>query len=312
MPPRFFVWVILLFWLATAGWLFQRAFLPRLLPDHRPRFFRFQHADEVRRSSVPWLVQRDKQKIGSPIDIFDEKLKVASGSTELRRQKHGFEVTCELNCTNFVILDLRKVGLLRLPFKEVDINKILSTFRVSVRGELRFLKTEVTIGFDGTNLPITALVKGKVQNGHFASTLRVTGLSGFRPITLEPVEVAPDQCFLNPMHPLDRIWDLEEGQHWRMPLSDPLADAVRGMLAKWPVLSDMLSRKPTYLDADVISRTLRLGHKDVACWTIDFREPGKPKVVARTWVRKSDNRVLRQEAAFESGRLVMTRRWVGG
>jgi hypothetical protein len=314
MPPRSFVWAIFVFWLATAGWLFQRALLPRLRPENRPQFFRFQHADEVRPSNARWQIYRDHQKIGSALP---NQQQIGSGESAVHRLKHGFRLSCELKFREqdqqLVILDLSSAAFLPLPFKKVKLTELKSAFDVTVKGELRAMTAEALMPLDDGNQQITFSLSGKVREGVFTSAFRVTGLGGLpgKPITLEPVDVAPGECFINPMHPLDKIWDLREGQHWRMPLSDPLAEAVRGMLAKWPVVKELLPRTAAYYDADVTSRVLRWSKGDYDCWVIDYREPGQSQVVARTWVRKSDNSVLRQEAAQHGSRLVMDRMPLG-
>jgi hypothetical protein len=45
---------------------------------------------------------------------------------------------------------------------------------------------------------------------------------------------------------------------------------------------------------------------EVDCWQIEYREPGH-KPAARTWVRRSDGLVLRQEAGHAGVELVLER-----
>ena len=40
---------------------------------------------------------------------------------------------------------------------------------------------------------------------------------------------------------------------------------------------------------------------------IEYREPGKTRVVARTWVRRRDGLVLQQEASHEGMNVVLLR-----
>jgi hypothetical protein len=121
--------------------------------------------------------------------------------------------------------------------------------------------------------------------------------------------VETDTSFINPMHPLDTIPGLREGTHGRIRVVDPLADAARGFAAKLFPWVKMVGARMTIedLDADVSHATLHWGGKDVSCLVIDYRKPGKKLLLARTWVRIGDNRVLRQEAAFKGSRLVMER-----
>jgi hypothetical protein len=46
-----------------------------------------------------------------------------------------------------------------------------------------------------------------------------------------------------------------------------------------------------------VPQTLNVKGEDVSCWVIEYR---RKEPVARTWVRASDGKVLRQEA-FEKG-----------
>jgi len=147
---------------------------------------------------------------------------------------------------------------------------------------------------------------GEVCSGLFYPRLRVSGVGRTlrQSFTLDPVEVSAEESFLNPMHPLKEVRGLYQGQHWRMRLVDPLEDALSALLAKYLPGINMRVR---YLEADVTAADLSLEGREVACWVIDYREPGKKAILARTWVRRKDGAVLRQEAAFQGNRLVMER-----
>ncbi len=288
MPPRSFTWAIIVFWLATAGWLFYREFWPRFQADRPPRLA-ISFADEVRTSSVRWTIYRDKEPIGSPRKVGKDNRHIGSGRTQFRPLKdRTFELSCEFDFNNLDVLGR-------------PVQKITSSYRVGRKGDLRALDTAVAIEIDPKMKPLQVGVQGKVENGLFIPRLQTRGLGGAfdRPLELDPVPVATDESFVNPMHPLDTIPGLWAGQRWRQPLVDPLADAVTARFG--------IAVKPQYYEAEVSRATLEPDRQAEDCLVIDYREPGKKKVLARTWVRAADATVQRQEAAFQGTRLVMDR-----
>ena len=59
-------------------------------------------------------------------------------------------------------------------------------------------------------------------------------------------------------------------------------------------------------EAEVAAETLSWRNQEVPCFRIDYREPGK-RVTARTWVRRQDGLVLRQEAEHLGKELILER-----
>jgi hypothetical protein len=100
---------------------------------------------------------------------------------------------------------------------------------------------------------------------------------------------------LNPMHLLNRLPGLRPQQSWRVPVLDP---GLAGMS-----LSE--------LEALVVEANLPWKDKgkdaEVSCYMIEYREPGKNDLRARTWVRQRDGLVLQQQASFASREFVIQR-----
>jgi hypothetical protein len=108
---------------------------------------------------------------------------------------------------------------------------------------------------------------------------------------------------LNPLHPVNRITGLHPGREWTMPLIDPLADAAKAAFEA--TLSQLLGRNvplplpdaaaPRSLHAAVLGepQLLKLESGEHSCWVIEFRGD---EFMARTWVRRHDGLVMRQDA----------------
>src|SRR5262249_22302486 len=109
---------------------------------------------------------------------------------------------------------------------------------------------------------------------------------------------------LNPMLPLSHLrvsgmGALYEGKTWKIPLLNPFGDLTQKFVGK-----DMAI---PWVIAVVSVDNLHWDKKDVLCYKIDYREPGKEEVAASTWVRKVDGLVLRQESEQHGFRMVLTR-----
>jgi hypothetical protein len=100
---------------------------------------------------------------------------------------------------------------------------------------------------------------------------------------------------------VNRINGVRAGREWVVHEVNPLAEAVAVLFRE--KLSEtglsMPEKKRDPLIARVSSTTQDMTWKDepVPCWVIEYRDA---EVKARTWVRASDGKVLKQEA-FEKG-----------
>jgi hypothetical protein len=317
MPSRYITCAIVVFWLAMAGWLFHRDFLPWLQVGAAPRLFRADFSDEVRSTRATWFIHRDGRKIGAPL-VEDERSRVGSGEATIQRNDdRTYSMKTELKFRDPEHPDLSglPIGLPKIigAGLEIRIQSITSEYVVGPDGELRQLATEVTLNVNPLWKEIVFSVDGKVKDEILAPHLRVRGLGHTIKQQLDGVKVSARDSFVNPMHLLHRIPDkLYDGRSWPVPVVDPLGDAAMAFIARYVPLVKLLGpvakMRIEKLFARVGSGTLTWGGTSESCWIIDFyRDPGEKEIFARTWVRKRDQWLLCQEAAFQGSRLVMVR-----
>jgi hypothetical protein len=294
MPPRPIVLAIVLFWLATTGWLFHRDLWLLLRPGQPPPYT-IDLADEARRQGFPisWQILRDNKPIGA-----------VSTSIHYQEATDTFELRSETK-----ELDLGQAGPLR-----IQASQVVGTYRVTREGELRSMSADAVLhvrgaGFlKGLGTEATVHLQGEVKERQFTAQgyVEVAGRKDVLP--LEPVEVSARGSVLNPLHPLNRITGLRRGQHWTMPLVDPLGDSIAAMLQKNPVAEMILKRSPSVrmLRAEVLPalQVLTWQHREVPCLIIEYQGD---ELVAHTWVRESDGLVLRQEATVWGEQLTLER-----
>jgi hypothetical protein len=289
MPPRLLSVVIVLFWLATTGWLVSRDLWPHLQPGEPPPFA-IDLVDEAQRHAVPisWTVSRGGKAIGR-----------ADTRVIYRESDDTFALRSDIK--NLTL----EVGLLAT----VKVERLTTVYRVSRAGELREMSGDVQAAvLLGAPLPLSSArvkgeLQGNVQDRHFVSHGWIEVSAGSREdFTPEPVEVSSQGLVLNPLHPVNRLVGLRPGQRWRMPMMNPLSEAL-GRSA-----GGLFPSGPRFLDAEVLPEPQRLawGRHDVPCLVIEYRDDQR-EVSARTWVKQSDGLVLRQEA-LQGGEVLVLQR----
>ena len=101
---------------------------------------------------------------------------------------------------------------------------------------------------------------------------------------------------------------MKPGRWWLVHENDPLGEAVGALVReKFGEYGFKLpEKKQEPLIGAVLSeqQTLDWHGQSVACWVIEYR---RDEVVARTWVRVSDGKVLKQEAFQKGERLTIER-----
>jgi hypothetical protein len=275
MPSRFVTLAIVAFWLATTGWLIYREMLPPLLQTNEPPPFTIDLADEVSANAISWRVLQKDEEIGT----------IRTAVRRLPNRLFALEGTFKPQ---------------NLLFPGLEIKKIRSVYVVTRDGDLRALevKANVVLGI----FPMDVSVDGKVEDGIFAPAIRIEGLAMKDPRLpkLDPVEVAGHGSVLNPLHPLNRLGGLRDGQRWLQPVIDPLLVVIYS--------ASPLNLQPPVrrLTAEVEPGVLVWHGEEVPCWKIGYREAGQ-KESARTWVRRSDGLVLQQEANQGGMELVLQR-----
>lgn len=270
MPSRSVTLAIVLFWLGMSGWLFYREIWPRL-QGSEPVPFRIDLEDEVGARSIFWEVWQNGNRIGF-------------ARTEIRRRPdrlYDFHSEFRLHGLRILVLHVRWLQ---------------GTYTITASGELRGLSFAVKVG---GLVESEIKLEGPVEKGMFKPRLRLDRIEikDNSLVKIEPVRVSGQGSILNPMHPLNRISGLRQGQRWKVPYVQPLA-----------VASAPLGGTTTIgqLDAEVTADKIQWHDEQVDCWRIDYAESGK-KVNARTWVRQADDVVLQQEAGYQGMSLVLIR-----
>lgn len=294
MPSRPVTALIILFWAGTVGWFGYRELWPILFPSDAPPFS-IELADEVtsevgsqiRGPDVLWGIYRNDKRIGR-------------AETRLRyfREDNTFE------------METRLVEVKLLPF--VELPEMKNAYRLTRSGKLLAIRMDGRMQIFG--LEGKASFSGEVHDGK----LERRGLIDLRPfgdkaeVKLDPVD-APTGSVLNPMHPVPRIKGLRPGRQWRMPILNPLADAIEPAvkaLAEKHGFKDLpqikLPSGPKFVDAEVLDETtkIKLDDKEYECRIIEYRGEERP---ARTYVRISDGAVMRQEAYALGERITLRR-----
>jgi len=273
MPPRILTWSILIAWAAMTSWLFYRDLWPRLRPGDPPPF-KIDFADEVlvKRPPVRWTVSRN----GKATYVMKSEM---TYDAELDQ----FEMSSELN---------PKQGLAENAplFERISMK---SVYIVTRDGELR--KFSIAM-----NVPVFGDVKmdGEYRDDQLISRVEVPAF-GFRK-NLDPVKVVAKGNALNPLQPMDRLSNLQPGRQWNMTLSEPLIDALSGVV---PGLKDNSVKE---LHAHVLTdeHTLSFGSREETCYVIEYTGEGAD---GKTWVRTSDGLVLKQEFTLRDDDWVLLR-----
>jgi hypothetical protein len=261
MPPRLLSLAVVVAWVGMSSWLLYRDLWPLIRPGEAPPFT-IDFADEVlaKRPPIHWTVSKNGKA------IYVEKTEITYDP-----QLNQFEMTSELKPRPGLGADVPLAERLTMR----------SLYVVSHEGDLR--KTSVTISLPALG---EATVEGDVRDDRFYSHVSVP-LFGMKK-DLEPVEVTGRGTALNPLQPWDRLPNLRPGQRWRLPLSEPLMDALSGLI---PGIAENSLRM---LDAEVLAKeeNLSFAGKDEPCLIIEYTGEDAH---GRTWVRASDGTVLRQE-----------------
>jgi hypothetical protein len=279
MPPRLITGAILAFWLVMTGWLIEREVVPMMVADVSPSF-QPDLTDEIGSPVVAWTVLQDGKRLGS------------ANSRVHANDDRTFEFQSSYQFNHFTM------GL-------VEIQQIEQRYKVSEEGKLLTLSAK----FVGKS-PAAALLLGKPE-----FTLDLKGevvKDEFLPrLFLNNDDKTPDigkitfvqkGNFVNPMHLLNRLRGLREGKTWTIALPD-LQSGTKNQF-----IGDLIKQAggPSVLIAEVTTDSLVWDHKEVACYKIEYHEPGK-EVTVRTWVRKTDGLVLQQDTSQFGFDLVLQR-----
>jgi hypothetical protein len=275
MPPRHWILVIVAFWLVMVGWLIHHDLAPRLREDE-PAPFVVTLLDEPR---VGLVRRGSRRAFETTWKVTKQGLPKEEGSafTSIRYQQGGDA--------------LEFMGEFRLsaPDRMNPLVRLESSCRAGWKGELLGLtaRLETRVGEDlEIAAELVSASKGLTLFPHW--TVRN------QPVHGDPVELARRGSVLIPTQPLNRIAGLRAGQRWRLPSFDLLAAADKSPRLTPRMVEARVSEEPL--------KWLVLGHVD--CFVVDY--DGDP-VHTRTWLRRNDGLVLRQEFNYAGERIGIER-----
>jgi hypothetical protein len=307
MPPRAVTWAILVFWLATFAWFCHHDLWPRLRPGQKPPYTIDLDQEASGASGRQWQVFYNGQTIGN-----------ATTWVSHRRGDDTYELVtkCWFDPDKFTFpVNVPFLG----HFGDLDLTHMESTYHVTRDGDLRAVEADVVAELrKGPRKPrgvdpgpefrgrdtaeIRGHVEGVVKDGTFAPVWVVESpLVGRQELRSDPVEVATGHSLLSPLQPWNRLLDVQEDKRWQIRLFDPLMDSVSTLL---PGAARAVNVRE--LEAGVLQGTqdLTWHNVEVPCLVIEYRGDD---ITGRTYVRKSDGLVLRQEMTRQEHRLTLER-----
>jgi hypothetical protein len=313
MPSKPLTMLIVLGWLSTLGWFAYRELWPALFPGDEPEIA-LELPDEVgpevagvatRLPDVRWTIYRDDHSIGR-----------AETRIHYNKEDDTFEimtriVELKLNFGSYSILEIHSPGVTN----SYRITRAGLLRQVRMEGDLEVYHEKVTTLFTGT-------VHGDLMER--IASIKTRLLGSISPI-MESVP-APKGTVLNPMHPVPKLKNVRPGRRWRMPVLNPVGDAVQPIaqaILDHPFVKVFLGQGSgeiklpklpsgaTFVDAEVLDDVADLNIKGEIsrCFIIQYRtenQSGSDKP-ARTYVRIRDGAVMRQEA-YALGTLIALQR----
>jgi hypothetical protein len=280
MPSRPIAALIVGFWAATLGVTFYQDLWPRIAASGPPPIAVDLSDEATQYLPIRWKVVRGDREIGRL-------------TTKLAYQDADdtFEFTSQYK-------DLRiEVGLAQLLLPEVN----MST-RVTRSGALRdqTLSGKLRLG----DFRAEARVNGRVENGKFTGRVEIDSDVVKLKNDLKPVSVKDGQA-LNPLQPVNRIVGIRPGQRWLVQEINPLGDALAALFKEKFSLPER-EKEPLLAEVGTAAESLLWGRvrEEASCWVIRYRSG---EVSAKTWVRRTDGKVLRQEAALAGDRIALER-----
>lgn len=280
MPSRLSVVAIFAFWVATLGVVVRRDVWPRVFSTGPPPVS-VEVGDEASQLlPTPWTIYRGTARVGR-----------LNTRTTYVDADNTYQFTHE-----YAGLQLDAGGVMFI------VPRLVTISNVARDGSLRAQSLDGNFSLHHGPLRLDAKLKvtGRVAGGQFVGECAFDSDVFKLKRDLVPVPV-PNGHALNPLQVVNRITGIRPRQEWVVHVVDPLSDAValvaREQFEKAGVTLPEKKREP--LIARVSSTTQEMGWKDeqVACWVIEYRDA---EVKARTWVRSSDGKVLKQEA-FDKG-----------
>jgi hypothetical protein len=315
MPSRLSLVLILGFWLSVTGYVIHRDVWPRLYGDAPPAI-RIDLSDEATQT-VParWIIYRGDQQIG----ILNTRMEYVAEDNTFRFVSTYKNLQFDVNALQFLI--------------RFEIPDLVTTMTVSRNGELRgqtmageLIGRLLAGPVEVHKVRATASAAGIVRDGQLVGQLSVQSPLGDLDQPLEPVPVPGGQV-LNPLQPVNRLRDVRPGQRWVVhevnPLFDAMADFGQSLLKERvgtqlagfnlrsgsrPLVARVLDQPellpPSTQKIGMTRLAVQSQEPPAECWVIEYRGDHG---TAKTWVRVSDGKVMRQEASGQGETLRLER-----
>jgi hypothetical protein len=282
MPSRVSVLMITSAWLVVTGYSFWRDWVPYLRGDGAP-VIAIDLADEAAQAvPIRWTIWRGDQPIG-----------------RLTTQMSYREAD-----DTFLFQHLYRSLQLATGGVQVEVPQWDVQMRLTRAGDLREqqMQGNLEVQLWNLRLNVSLRVEGQVVHGQLQSQLSWDSPWGKGECPLPVTPVTRGQP-LNPLLPVNRLATVRPGRRWIVhedhPLQTALHEWLRTRAAEYG-LSIPPASTQVPLMGEVMSqpRLLTWQNTQVLCWVIEYRRD--ETLIARTWVRCSDGKVLMQEA-FDQG-----------
>ena len=271
MPSRLACIGILLLWAVASVCLIRRDILPELLIGPPPNLRSIASADPAdgpTRWSIMVADDKNLQSLRPVGQAVTESKRLADGQLRLEG-KVWFEAKGLLEGTPFASKDQARIEVDNVC--DIDLSGNLKSFRAVVRA-------------DGAETPLLTL------NGEFKNrAIEVKAQGPIPPLNFtKQFPYEPKTMIQNVFGPIDRMPGLAVGQRWEARSISPLT----GMIDV--VKAEVVKKSEIYWDKSMVA-------------TLEVVQKIPPAFSARSWVRKSDGLVLRQEVPFPFVTLIIER-----
>jgi len=300
MPPRGVIVGILAFWTFMTSWLFIREIWPRMQPGQPPPFG-IDLADEAQNSiPIRWSIFKDDEErpcgyIRTWVNFRDQ-----DDTFEMVGEFKLWKTSATSGQPDFVVRSKYRVtreGELREFESSVELNLKVKAAKSQGKDpnedepEITFLHVEL--------LQLTGEVRENLCYAHLKLSPEVkkwAPLMTFLEKDIEPIAMPKRASLLNTLSPVNKLAKVRKGQHWRIPIIDPLSMIWNH------------SPRMQNLDAQVLEETawLKWGAKKepVPCLVIDYQGDD---LTGQTWIQEEDGLVVRQEITQHGAKLELRR-----
>ena len=231
MFPRSLTVAIVVFWLAMTSLFVYHDVWPTLNPLE-PILYPIELIDEAGQQGVQtnWSVYRNKLVDGRSYTY------TANVEWKYNEPKDYYESNCKLNLSGSFEGSAPKDQI--RPFFPVNLD-MESKYHIVRGGQMESFQTDTSFSILGQS--VWTWIEGKPARGQFIPRFMVEPVRQFaKEKDADPpgpkhegqaTSLSPRGLILNPLHPCNQIFDIREGQQWRMSVVDPLALAT--MCALW-------------------------------------------------------------------------------